>query len=107
MLHLHRVCVVAAMPRLKKKVPAGTLCLICQKGAILSDFAQIITDFGNVEEVMAELDALVQQHRYQLVIERFEFRISIHVKNLDPGPKLGRQKMQGSLHVVTQMAVGA
>lgn len=35
------------MPRLKKKVPAGTLCLIGQKGRILSDFAQRITDLGD------------------------------------------------------------
>ena len=67
-LHLHRVCTAAARPRLKKRVPAGTLCLICQKARILADFAQIITEFGIFEAVMTELGSLMQQYWNQFII---------------------------------------
>ena len=58
-LHLHRICIVAARPRLKKS--AGRhLYLICRKARILADFAQIITDFGDFKEVMAKFFVLMQ-----------------------------------------------
>ena len=80
------------MPRLKKKVPAGTFCSIGHKARILADFAQIITDFNDIEEVMTEFASLVQQYRNQLVIKRFEFGvgIDIDIENLYVDPKFSR-----------------
>jgi len=86
-IHLHRVFTVAAKPRLKKRVPAGTLCSIGQKARILADFAQIITDFDDIKEVMTEFASLVQQHRNQFVIKRFEFGVSIDIENFKVNPK--------------------
>jgi hypothetical protein len=88
-LHAHRVCTVAATPRLKKKVPAGTLCLIGQKARILTDFVQISSDFGDFEEVVAELPALMQQYRNQFVIARLELGISVYIDDVYGYPELG------------------
>ena len=105
-IHLHRVFTVAAKPRLKKRVPAGTLCSIGQKARILADFAQIITDFDDIEEVMTEFAFLVQQYRNQFVIKRFEFGVGIHIKNLDVDSEFFHKRKQGQFHFLTEMAIG-
>ena len=56
----------------EKKGAGGHPCLFCQKARILSDFAQIITDFGYVKDVVAKLDSFVEQDRNQLVEPSFE-----------------------------------
>ena len=66
----------------EKKGAGGHPCLFCQKARILSDFAQIITDFGYVKDVVAKLDSFVEQDRNQLVEPSFEFWIGIHIQRL-------------------------
>lgn len=53
----------------EKRAPAGTLCSYLPEHAILADFAQIITDFGHIKEVLTQDFAPIQQDRNTFVIE--------------------------------------
>ena len=56
---------------------------------------------------MAELNALMQQHRHPLAIARFEFGIIIDVDDVDNSAELLSQRQQRLRHFVAKMAITA
>ena len=84
----------------EKKVPSGTPCLISRKAAILADFAQIITDFAHIHEVMAEFRLAMQQDRNTLSITRLQCRIGIGVEQFDADAKFLSQRTHSLFHVM-------
>jgi hypothetical protein len=49
----------------------------------------------------------MQEDRNELVVERFERGIGIDIDNLDAGAELRRERREGRLHLMAEVAVGA
>lgn len=79
----------------------------CVKARILADLAQIITDFGDIEEVMAELSFAMQQNRHEFPPFAFERLVGIDVEYLDVNAEFGCDRRQSGFQIVAKVAVGA
>ena len=104
MVLLHQY--VQRWARLKKRRRQAP-CLIIRKAAILADFAQIITDFGHIDEVMAEFQIATQQDRNAFAKTRFHRRVGIGINQVKVDAKFLGDRPHSLLHVVTQVAVHA
>jgi len=54
---------------------------------------------------MADFLPLIQQHRNELIVERFELRVGVDIENFDRDAEFRCQGRQCKCHVVTEVAI--
>ena len=91
-------------------IKKGTYCAllvnsISQRARILADFGEISIQYDRIEMVMAELPPFHYQHRNPLTVTCCQLVVAIHIHYFKRKRKLRLHCLQGSNHVMTQMAV--
>ena len=68
---------------------------------ILSDFAQIFINFGDIEMIVAELDCIRGEYWHVRAESRFKCAVAVDIDDFELERDVGLQRAQARDHLVT------